>query len=429
MNFAKGKSLLFQIMVHAMIGIVGLFLMETIVIQQGIRPKLKENTDLLFEKDLLYQAECLRGYSRGDEISNPIIFDYYRIVSLDDTVISEGGDNAVFDSGDLNFVVRKAPIPQTDDLFLEVAVDEGELYHQNEKMLMEIWGVWLILIVGALAFAICFSFKVEKPVRILTDAMIHLNTENDEPIVVDNQVYEINKLVEAFNKMQHHIQVLLKQVVEEQKEKRAAQQKALQAQIAPHFLYNTLDTISWKALDYGATDVADMISALSSFFRVSLSDGKEYITWEEEVEHIYSYLFIQQIRYEEKMEYELYLDEKISDYVIPKLILQPLVENALYHGIKEKDAKGKIDVRIDQCADDQAKITVEDTGAGMSADKLEEVRKIIRGEEKEKGYGLYNLSQRLQMAYENNYQFRVVSKEGKGTRIEIEIPLERCEKQ
>lgn len=153
---------------------------------------------------------------------------------------------------------------------------------------------------------------------------------------------EIAVLADNFNDMTVEIGRLVERIKEEQANIRNMESKLLQAQINPHFLYNTLDTIVWLAESGRDEEVVKMTSYLSEFFRTTLSKGKDYITLEEEKRHVESYLQIQQFRYQDIMDYRIEMDEEIMDYTVPKLTLQPLVENALYHGIKKKRGGGTI---------------------------------------------------------------------------------------
>ena len=181
----------------------------------------------------------------------------------------------------------------------------------------------------------------------------------------------------------------------------------------------------WLAEAKQTDEVVSMVTALSSFFRTTLSKGKDYITIQEEKSHIESYLQIQQFRYQDIMDYEIDIDEDIYSYYIPKLTIQPLVENALYHGIKNKRGKGLIRISGQKEAD-RIRLTVEDNGIGMSSEKLEKLRSSVYRirDDEANGFGLANVHQRLQYYYGKEYGVFFESEEGKGTVATIVIGTE-----
>ena len=178
--------------------------------------------------------------------------------------------------------------------------------------------------------------------------------------------------------MIEEVQKLIDLVYHEQQSKREAELKTLQEQIKPHFLYNTLDTIQWMAQEHGAQDIVEVVGALTSLFRIGLSRGKEMIRVSDELEHVRSYLIIQKARYEDKFDFTLSADEEVLSCMVLKLTLQPLVENAIYHGIKERRGHGSIQVEARR-RDGMLVMRVSDDGVGMSPAKLAEVRALARG--------------------------------------------------
>ena len=213
------------------------------------------------------------------------------------------------------------------------------------------------------------------------------------------------------------------QVKEEQKLLRKAEFDLLQSQINPHFLYNTLDAIVWSAEAGNQKQVVSMVGNLSDFFRLSLNKGKENVLIREELQHVRSYLEIQQIRYQDILTYEINVPEEYYEYRIPKLSIQPIVENALYHGIKNKRGGGKITITAEQKRD-YFSIIVEDTGKGMEQDRLRQVRKALRNSAPEKNvvYGLYNVNERIRLNFGEGYGVHLESIPEKGTRVIIRLP-------
>ena len=239
---------------------------------------------------------------------------------------------------------------------------------------------------------------------------------------------EIAVLNDSFNQMVEKIGQLVEYIRIEQLNLRATELKLLQAQINPHFLYNTLDTIIWLAEAGKKEEVVMMVTTLSDFFRTTLSKGRDYITVKEEEAHIRSYLQIQQFRYQDILEYSIDVPESLYDYQILKLTLQPLVENALYHGIKNKRGLGHIRVsgRLDE-AEQALKFTVQDDGRGMTEEELSKVRKGLESEEKAdasdpSGFGLQNVAQRMRLNYGPRYGITIKSTYGVGTEMTVTIP-------
>ncbi|MBQ4186199.1 MAG: sensor histidine kinase [Clostridiales bacterium] len=213
------------------------------------------------------------------------------------------------------------------------------------------------------------------------------------------------------------------QVKEEQKLLRKAEFDLLQSQINPHFLYNTLDAIVWSAEAGNQKQVVSMVGNLSDFFRLSLNKGKENVLIREELQHVRSYLEIQYIRYQDILTFEINVPEEFNEYKIPKLTIQPIVENALYHGIKNKRGGGKITIYAEEKRD-HFTIVVEDTGKGMDEERLRQVRKAIRDGTPEKNvvYGLYNVNERIRLNFGEGYGIHLESVLNKGTRVRIRLP-------
>jgi len=257
---------------------------------------------------------------------------------------------------------------------------------------------------------------------------------------------EVGSLARGFNYMIEEIQRLVEkqeETIEElkwerdyaaeiQKQKRKAELKALQAQINPHFLYNTLNAITWQAADQGAEEISILSSALGRFFRISLSKGAEIITLREELEHVTSYLEIQSIRYHSRLNYQIELNEEWLDYRVIKLILQPLVENSIYHGIKEKEGTGLIRISAEptRIKDEPAlKLIVWDDGKGIPAEKMAAINHALKRGEKERtdGYGIFNVNERLQLLYGEEYGLEYESVEGQWISATLTIPLQTRE--
>lgn len=234
---------------------------------------------------------------------------------------------------------------------------------------------------------------------------------------------EVGMLSDSLNTMIDKINELLEQVKKEQIRLRKAEFELLQAQINPHFLYNTLDTIVWLAEAGDQKKVVSMVGSLSDFFRTSLNQGKDIISVKEELQHVRSYLEIQQVRYQDILEYEIRVPKELNRYLIPKITIQPLVENALYHGIKNKRGIGKI-VISGKKEEDHFRIRIEDNGIGITKERLLQVRegienKILTGHDI---YGLYNVNERIRLNFGEKYGIFIESRYGEGTVVSIVLP-------
>lgn len=236
---------------------------------------------------------------------------------------------------------------------------------------------------------------------------------------------EIQLLSDGFEEMVGKLNSLIDENKRVERRKRHAELELLQAQINPHFLYNTLDTIIWLIESDNKQVSIDMVSSLSSFFRFSLSRGKDVITLAEEEQHVLSYLQIQKTRYQDRMDYEIDIPEALHAYLLPKLTLQPLVENSIYHGIKLQREKGQIKVSAVDLGD-KIELIVKDNGAGMTEERLDELKAALNNGEKV-GFGLRTVHQRIQLLFGDDYGLQLQSTEGVGTTVTAIIPKQKAE--
>jgi len=232
---------------------------------------------------------------------------------------------------------------------------------------------------------------------------------------------EFSALATGLNTMSEKIEILMEKGIEEQKQIQIMEHKVLQAQIRPHFLYNTLDAIIWAAEADRINDVTTLVTSLSSFFRLSLSHGIDLIPIADEIEHVRNYLVIEQIRYSDVLTYEIDADDNLPDKRVLKLLLQPLVENALYHGIKHTRDRGKILVSI-KMEGEKIRFSVSDTGIGMTGERLEKLYYDINHGNGEHGYGLFNVNRRLKLYYDNE-GVQIRSEYKKGTEVSFVLTL------
>ncbi|QMV43187.1 sensor histidine kinase [Cohnella cholangitidis] len=296
----------------------------------------------------------------------------------------------------------------------------------------------IVSVVLSIVFTITLYFfitsRLTRPIQLLKSKMRQAASGYLDAKVKPSGQDEIADLGTSFNTMIEKIKMLLEQSIREQEHIQKAELRTLQAQINPHFLYNTLDSIVWMAEAGKNEQVIQLVQALSRFFRISLNKGRDWISIKIELDHVQNYLIIQKMRYRDILDYEVNVSPELQVYPILKMTLQPLVENALYHGIKNKRGKGliRIGAYVDQVQD--IVLFVEDNGIGMNSERLDAVRaqldqprEMLPDEAdiedgKNGGFGLQNVHQRLRLYFGERYGLRIDSEEHKGTCIYVRIP-------
>lgn len=292
------------------------------------------------------------------------------------------------------------------------------------KLFTLIWaGLSVVIVALILILAARMVRNITEPLDELCDATNQIAGGDFKQKSTTNTDDEISVLASSINDMAEHLDELVDHIKEDERKMRYAELRLLQEQINPHFLYNTLDAIVWLIEVERNEEAQNMVMSLSEFFRLVLSKGKEYITIKDEEQHIRSYLEIQQVRYRDILDFNINIDKDIYDYSILKMTLQPIVENSLYHGIKQKRGKGTINVRGYRDGD-RIILTVEDDGVGMSEELLENLRKDINRpcKETENGFGLANVNERIHVNFGFEYGLSIDSQINKGTAIRITIP-------
>jgi len=311
----------------------------------------------------------------------------------------------------------------------EVNRTEGQYQAMREGFVR--WQIFsLILIFSAVAFSVVAAWGLSRsiytPIKKLHDVTTTITKNDLQALMTSDNVDEITELGMSFNIMIGKIKELLDSKIKEQENLKKAELRALQAQINPHFLYNTLDTIIWMAESKKTDQVVKIVSALSNFFRISLSKGMDWITIGEELERIRSYLIIQKMRYRDILDFKIEAREDVLENTILKLILQPLVENALYHGIKNKRQGGTITVRARRQGEDEIRLEVEDDGIGFTPEKLAQLRAELNDDsgdiKLESGFGIGNVNKRIHLYYGKPYGLSVESEYTTGTCVTLVIP-------
>jgi len=296
-----------------------------------------------------------------------------------------------------------------------------EITYENKKMTQLILIMGVVCLIGAFAASYVLSYTISKPILKLVRIMKEIKSGNLKLRSDLNVKGEIGMLADGFNSLMDKVNMLVEQIYAEQKLKRENEFKLLQSQIKPHFLYNTIETIiSFIKLDL--KDNAMMTAKyLAGFYRISLSKGNDIITIRDEMNLIDNYLSIQKMRYVEYLDYQLEFDEEILNYQIPKLTLQPLVENSIYHGLKQKEDKGILIIN-GTFENGEVKIDVFDDGVGMSQEKISRVLNRPVNDQKSSDFGIHSVDSRIKLLYGDDYGLSIESKEGEFTRVTLRLP-------
>lgn len=288
--------------------------------------------------------------------------------------------------------------------------------------------VWFIMIISVLLTLVSagtytyFNFKIFAPLENLEKAIGQVQAGDYDTLLPTCTQNEIGMLINGFNKMLCTIKTQIHCIYEDQKKLRKAELAVLQEQSNPHFLYNTLDSIIWLARSKDYPSVITMTGALVSFLRIGLSNGLKAITVAKEFEHVKNYLQIQKVRYGEQLNYFIECPPEASMYYIPKLILQPLAENSIQHGMHTSHSIGTISI-VCTVEESMLYLKIKDTGVGISPSRLAEIN-TMKYKSMTGGFGIKNLNKRLQLYFDNHYEFWITSNEGYGTEVHIRIPKE-----
>ena len=308
------------------------------------------------------------------------------------------------------------------------------IFTNYENVSSVIWNFLYAIILLAITISFLFLIFINLLATSITTPISKLQNQMANIVSLDyiqipkeeiKGSIEVEALADSFDKLLERIRSQTIKLKREEAEKHKSELRALQNQINPHFLYNTLDSIIYL-IDKGENEKAEeMILALSKFFRISISRGKNIIPLSKEVEHAKNYLLIQKIRFGEKFNYSIDFDPQLNKYYTIKLILQPLVENAIVHGLKEMQGIGEISVKA-YLSGDLIKIIIKDNGFGILPEKLEEIKKSLNDNKKQNGVGIKNVYQRLKLYYGNQADILIESELDVGTTITIIIPSQEA---
>ena len=268
------------------------------------------------------------------------------------------------------------------------------------------------------------SFRVTNPIRELEKSVKALEEGNLDADIYMGGSYEVQHLGKSVQDMKFRIKGLMQDIVNEHEEKRKSEFDSLQAQINPHFLYNTLDIIVWQIENEKQSEAVHTVTALARFFRLSLGKGKNIVTVKDEIDHVKNYLMIQHMRFKNKFDYEFDIAEDVLELPSLKLMLQPLVENAIYHGMEFMDGDGLIMVKAWR-EEDELYLSVADNGLGMTEDKVEMILtgKSSSGNGRGSGIGVKNVNERIKLYFGEAYGLTIDSEPDEGTKVTIHLPV------
>ncbi|MCR1950743.1 histidine kinase [Clostridium sp. DSM 100503] len=298
---------------------------------------------------------------------------------------------------------------------------------KDTKCVILIIILWVIIIDLIISIGFYkFSKSLYKPMDLIIKKMEEVSTGNlDVRINEEWKGRDFRQLTNGFNSMIQRIHLLMDRVKKEQEEIKQIELNKLQSQIQPHFLYNTLECIHWQALSDGNKIVSRMVKALANYYRLSLSKGRDLVTLSEELSNIENYLIIQNARYSDIIQLEIDIDDKMKKILVPKITLQPLIENSIYHGIRVRErVKGKILITVSELSN-RVIVSVIDDGIGMSKEQLFNINKSISQLDENEGYGIKNVNKRIEMMFGTEYGLFYKQNKYGGTTVDIILPKGR----
>ncbi len=359
-------------------------------------------------RSMLNMCENLRGYMI--DIAKAERYDD-RMELLERNIRGETG---------LTMLIETYMHEYIDDEVRELARLQGEIGTQVTIVIACTVAGVLMLAIVILLYSVHFAKRITEPIAALAEKAQKLGGGDFSVTPIATGSAELQTLDNGFNDMVGRINTLMGKQIEDQKYLHRAELELLQAQINPHFLYNTLDSIVILAENHRDEEVIQMVTSLSVFFRNSLSKGRDIITLRAERDQVTSYLEIQQIRYSDILEYDIEIPDDLLDCMVPKLVLQPLVENALYHGTKNKRGVGHIRITGEGLGRDM-RLQVRDDGAGMDQEQMRQLQAGVY-EDRHTGLGLVNVHKRIKLYCGDAYGLSFESELGKGTTVSVLLP-------
>ena len=299
-------------------------------------------------------------------------------------------------------------------------ISSADIFPKLTILRKQIIYIVILFLLVSFIMSIILAYTLTKPMKKLSEAMKVAEKGEFNIQIVTRRKDEIGSLIRSFNYMINEIKLLIQKVYEEKITQKNAELGALQAQINPHFLYNTLDTINWMLIERGEDDISDIVLSLGDLMKYSIQ-GDNMVTLQDEIDYVESYIRIQKCRMEDRLNYSIDIPQEARIWRIPKLTLQPIVENAITHGIETKPEGGSLKISAWVC-DDKLSLQIKDDGVGISED---DIQKIQSGQGN--SIGMHNVQKRIQLHYGTEYGLKIISKKDIGTEITMWIPKESSE--
>lgn len=383
---------------------------EIVVILYRVNPSVND--------EVAYIAAAVSVKKMKEIAQDVMLYDQSGQLIIDCRELGEG-DGAEDAADKKNMSVFEAPIQNVEGWKLVLEVPNSSLSLAVIKTQRTALLVGVLIGSAFIVFLMLLASSIIRPIQSLRQVMENVQNGNQTIRADVTRSDEIGDLGRSFNDM-------LVQLYAVEQDRKEMELRLIHEQIKPHFLYNTLDTIQWMATEHGADNVVEMVEALSAYFRLGLGTGSPYILLDQELYHVESYLHIQGVRYEEILDYELRYDEKLAQCQVVRFMLQPLVENAIYHGIKPLgDQKCKISITAYKQVD-YLVIKVENNGVMIPEEKLEQMNQALLDDKYDRsatGFGLYSVNHRIRLAYGVPYGLAVKSEDGITVMV-IRIPLD-----
>ncbi|MGB8453536.1 MAG: sensor histidine kinase [Anaerocolumna sp.] len=308
------------------------------------------------------------------------------------------------------------------DWYMISVIPINSIWSENKSLIMEFLLAYVLVLAFACIVSLLLSNSIVRRISTVINQMKSVKTNEPTPLNTPAEHDEIGDLIETYNYMIGEINNLSEEQVKTASELRTAEFKALQAQINPHFLYNTLDMINWLSKKGLNGDVSIAVQALSKFYKMTLRKGNIVVTIEDELEHVSLYIQLQNMRYDNKIHFTVDIPDNMLEYTIPKIIFQPVVENAIQHGIFCKESKEGNIVITGWTEDDTLVFIISDDGVGIPKEKIDQLMSGKIQSSTGSGVGILNTHNRLQLYYDTQFGLRYRSREGEYTEVEIRIP-------
>ena len=365
---------------------------------------------------------CADWCPKGTKISDAVKQEVYKISAQETSGILAKSRRV---SGGVCSIYKES----SSEMTVFTVVPSSVMTQGTMRVLTVLIGIYLFVAVVAVVLSIYFSKRFTSPIREISEEMTQFDGNDFSRLIELNTNTELDQIGHSYNKMLKNIENLLAEIKEQEGVLRRTEMNMLLAQINPHFLYNTLESIRMKAFTVGDREVANAIKLLGKSMRYVLeNNGTTFTALKNELNHIETYIMIQKMRFGDKFNYELCVDDDIDTEqcrILP-LLLQPIVENALVHGLEEKEEGGMITLQAERCGgSEDIRITISDNGCGMDEATLAQLRRDIeeKNPERKESIGLYNINQRIKLCYGEQYGMAVQSELEKGTAVSITISM------